>query len=433
MSIIFSLAGIITFVLLILIFAWGVRSTALGALSLPCIMALTSFIYFFLMPISHVISGNASFFGLVLDDLDGVYLAVGLYALGAMAAMLLNRRILSKNPVDTYQRERTINLYALFAILALAISGVAAKVMLGLLNIGDDTDVSSSAINVNFLQLSDSLLISTTLVVLLIDRFRFRSLALLAFTVSVFVLDGFRFRIVILLSAALISFAISKGIRIRSAYVFFGGIIAIIVLNAIGLSRSYGSGIDLSRLGDRSLGELFGSFDAEIGPVFVLQHLTDNPPYNFIGLEPWYVAVTRFIPAFMWPNKPFPDYLLYYAWGFPDRHALTAGVAGTQQSEFFLQFGFLGLPFLAFGYYALALRLQRRLLFLSREARIAGTAILPAMIGFYSQQRGYTFQLLCELFFTLFPLFVMHWGISSTRVNSGYAGESLANSTTLTS
>jgi hypothetical protein len=130
-----------------------------------------------------------------------------------MGAMLLNRRVLSQNPLDTYRRERAINPYALFAILALAIAGVAAKVMLGLLNIGDDTDVSSSAINVNFLQLSDSLLISSTLVVLLIDKFRFRSLALLAFTVSVFVLDGFRFRIVILLSAAFISFAVSRGIH----------------------------------------------------------------------------------------------------------------------------------------------------------------------------------------------------------------------------
>lgn len=410
MSTVFNPIGTLIFVLMVVAFARAARNCALGALSLPCITLLTSMIYFYLMPLLWLTGNNVSFFGLNLQNLDPMHYAVGLYMLGAFIAFGLGSRTLASDPLQPTKTECAINPLMFWSIFLIAIAGVAAKIVLGALNFSGDPGADmGQASNVNFLQLTDSLLITLTIVFLIRQDFRPRALALLAFTTLIFLTDGFRFRLVILFSATVIAFALTRRIRIRTTYVVAGGVIGVALLNAIGMTRRYGSGLDLTRLQDTNWADLFQSFGAEIGPTFVLMHLTNNPP-RLIGFDPWIIAVSRLIPSFLWTDKPYPLYLQYYPGGFPDPNALLAGIAGTQQAEFFLQFGWVGLPILAALFFSLALWIQRRVYHLSPEGRIAGIAIIPALFGFYAQQRGYTFQLVCEILFTLSPLFLIHIG-----------------------
>jgi hypothetical protein len=200
-----------------------------------------------------------------------------------------------------------------------------------------------------------------------------------------------------------------RRIRIRVSYVALGSCLALIVVNAIGYSRTYGRGIDLSRLDGLTWVDLLHAFGGEIGPVFALAHIVESPPPDLIYFEPWTVGIARLVPSFLWSDKPYPSYLIDYVSGFGEIYQRTAGVAAPQHAEALLQFGWFGLPVLAFLYFAFACKVVERLQWLGLEARIAGCAMAPAVFGFYMQQRGYFFQFLCEFLFMFGPLFLVHF------------------------
>ena len=187
------------------------------------------------------------------------------------------------------------------------------------------------------------------------------------------------------------------------------------MVNAIGVTRTYGAGLELRNIEGLTLIDLLFSFRGEIGSLFVLLHIAETPPPELVYFAPWTVAAARLIPTFLWPNKPYPEYLLSYSAGFPDSNATQSGVVGPHQAELLLQFGWYGLPLLAFINFIIACHTIHRLQLLGREARIADCAVVPAFFGFYMQQRGYFFQLLCEYLFTFGPLFLLHVGDRYTR------------------
>jgi hypothetical protein len=296
---------------------------------------------------------------------------------------------------------------------AVATAGVLVLVALGRLqffaadeaqpnNVGEDEGFA-------FLTLSISMLIPLVLIMLLRTRFHIYGLFVLAGVFLVILTTGFRFRIIILASAVVISYMLVRRIRIRVSYVALGSCLALIVVNAIGYSRTYGRGIDLSRLDGLTWVDLLHAFGGEIGPVFALAHIVESPPPDLIYFEPWTVGIARLVPSFLWSDKPYPSYLIDYVSGFGEIYQRTAGVAAPQHAEALLQFGWFGLPVLAFLYFAFACKVVERLQWLGLEARIAGCAMAPAVFGFYMQQRGYFFQFLCEFLFMFGPLFLVHF------------------------
>jgi hypothetical protein len=389
------------------------RALPLGALSLPCTTLLTSMMYFFIMPGFALSGGNFEFLGMYLTSLEGVHVAVLLYALGGAAAWVVWFRYLRINPATVRIYERPMNLTVAWILVAVAMAGVLVQVALGRLqffaadeaqrnNVGEDEGFA-------FLILSVSMLIPLVLILLLRTRFHIYGLLVLAGVFLVILTTGFRFRIVILASAVIISYMLVRRIRIRVSYVALGTCLALIVVNAIGYSRTYGRGIDLSRLEGLTWVDLLHAVGGEIGPVFALAHIVESPPPDLIYFEPWTVGIARLVPSFLWPDKPYPNYLLDYGSGFAEIYQRTAGVAAPQHAEFLLQFGWFGLPLLAFVYFAFACKVVERLQWLGLEARIAGCAMAPAFFGFYMQQRGYFFQLLCEFLFMFGPLFLVHF------------------------
>lgn len=410
MSLVFSTYGTLIFCLLMIGLVLFSRSSWAGALSLPSIMIMTGLIYFYVFPLLFIQAGNVTFYGLTLDGLIWAQVALGLYMGGAFVAFVLSRKIWQRDPAVSIGPPRQINQMALYSLIAAIGLAIAARFLLGLMSLDQtETDTETNvASNVNFLNLAFSAAIPLVVWNLIRSKFSVISLLILAFVLFFFVLDGFRFRIVILVSATAIAYCYYRNIKPGMALVAAAMLSGMFVSNVIEQTRQYGRGINLERIDGVETADLVLGVGGEIGPVFVLTHLTQRPS-DLIQIEPWVVAAARFVPTFLWPDKPDPDYLLAYSAAFPDSRASTSGLAGTQHAEFFMQFGWTGLPFLAFGFVMLAMWTLKRLSYLSPEARLAGMAIAPSLFGFYAQQRGYAFQFLCELLFTIFPLFWLHF------------------------
>lgn len=406
-----TIIGVSCFTLLVLIYLNAARKLPFGPLSLPSVMALTSIIYFYLMPIVALESGQDEFYGLVLSTLVPIHTAAILYAIGAAFAFRQFSASLRVDPSAFRGDERRINSVVFWSLVALAVIGVFAQVALGKFNLfhQDDYVIKDSVSGLAFLNLSYSLMIPLVLVFLIRKNFSASSLFMLLIVLLVFLTIGFRFRIVILLCGAVSSFILIRKIKLGGFRAALGVASMLILVNFIGSIRNYSRGINFANIEGHALSDYIFMFGGEIGPVFTLSHIASTPPDELIFFDPWIVAFTRLIPTFIWPEKPFPEYLLLYSAGFPDPMAILSGVAAPQHVELLLQFGWLGLPFLAFLYFWVAGHTVYRLRRLSREARIAGCAIVPTLFGFYMQQRGYFFQFLLEYIFTILPLFLLHF------------------------
>jgi hypothetical protein len=411
MELMLTPSGLLTLAMLVGMFLYFSETLTLGAVSLPCITALTSGIYFYIMPSLSMAGGNYEFFGMFLTSLEWPHFAVLLYMTGVAAACYVFRRYLFADPSVPQGRERQLNLVVLLLLWAVALSGAATLVALGKVNMfADETFSFSESRNLLFLNMSFSMMLPLTLMVLVRDDFGPRSLALLAVILLVLVQTGFRFRIMILLCAVVSAYALARRIKMRALYVVPGTILALVFVNAFGMSRKYGNGITLSNIQGMSWEEILVGFGGEVGPVYTFASFASNPLPDLIYFDPWIIGIARMVPSDIWPDKPSADYLLKINAAFTVSGIENAGVAATQHLEMLAQFGWFGVPFLSYIYFAIAIWLIGQLNKLGRETRIAGSAIIPAFFGFFMQQRGYFFMTFSEGLFMLGPLFLVHWG-----------------------
>lgn len=404
--------GLLTLATLVGMFLYFSETLPVGAVSLPCITALTSGIYFYIMPSLSMAGGNYEFFGMFLTSLEWPHFAVFLYMLGVAAACYVFRRHLRADPrLPARGRERHLNSTALLILWAVALAGAATLVALGKVNVfADDSYEFSGTRNLLFLNMSFSMLLPLTLMVLVRDDFGPRSLALLTAILLILTQTGFRFRIMILLCAVVTAFALTRRIKMRPLYVVPGTILALVFVNAFGMSRKYGNGVNLANLQGLTWNEILVGFGGEVGPVYTLASFAANPLPDLIFFDPWIIGIARMVPSDIWPDKPNADYLLNFNTAFTVLNIENAGVAATQHLEMLAQFGWFGVPFLSYIYFAIAIWIIGQLNKLGREARIAGSAIIPAFFGFFMQQRGYFFMTFSESLFMLGPLFLVHLG-----------------------
>jgi hypothetical protein len=402
--------GIVTLLPMIAIFLMGERLSPLGAMSLPCLTMLTSFIYFYLMPVVALAGGDNGFFGMYVTDLFWTHIAVLLYAVGAGAAFVANQRKLNFNPANFYPWDRDLNRRIYLGLWGLAALGVLTQSALGKLNLFGVENYEVATENITqfaFVTQAYNMMLPLALIFFLRNNFKLSSLLVFVFVMAVFLQAGFRFRIMILLAATVTAFALTRSIKLRTIYAIAGIIVALVLVNVIGAVRRYGQGIDLSNLSSKNL-DVMSDFGGEFGTVYVLNYIADNPLPSPVTIEPWVVAFARLVPSFLWPEKPTADYTQYFISGATVGSADMAGIAAPQHVEMLLQFGWFGMVPLAFLYFSIAALLVYNLSCLGREARIAGCSMVPSYFGFYMQSRGYFFQIFADALFTFGPLFVMH-------------------------
>jgi hypothetical protein len=404
--------SLMTLVPIIVVFMASSGASPLAAVSLPCMTALTSFIYFYLMPVIALAAGDNGFFGIYITTLDWTHAAAALYVMGAAAAFFVHRRVLSVNPAAQRPTEGDMALPIFLGIWVLAIGGVVFQAATGRLNLFGAQDYNSvdpeGVARFAFVDQAYNMMVPLALVALLRDRFSLRSTLLLLVVLAVFLQAGFRFRIMILLAGVATSYALTHGLRFGFTKTALGTVVALIIVNVIGTIRQYGLGVNLSNLNTANFDSMMSSFGGEFGTVYVLNYTAENPLPAMVTFEPWIVGFARLVPSFLWPDKPTGEYLHYFIAGTTVGNADKAGVAAPQHVEMLLQFGWVGLPVLAFLYFSLAGFMVSRLLRLGREARIAGCALVPAYFGYYMQTRGYFFQIFADGIFIFMPLFLVH-------------------------
>ncbi len=251
-----------------------------------------------------------------------------------------------------------------------------------------------------------NMLIPLSLMLLIRNNFGWRSLAVLLFVIFVFLQAGFRFRVILILAGAVTAFAVQRRIRLRISYMLAGGTVAVTLSNLLGMVRRYGQGIDYNSLGEASV-EHVSSFSGEAGIVYTLGYIADHRLPDFVMFEPWTVGFARLIPSFIWQDKPMLSYGRYLL-DITETNSFGAGVAVPQHVEMLFQFGWFGLPLLAFIYFYIIAYLIHRLNLLGYEARVAGCSLVPVFFGFYMQSRGYFFQILSDGLFVFGPMFLVH-------------------------
>src|ERR1700683_5340419 len=116
MELIFTLSGIVGSIVHVLVFIYFASALPLGPLSLPCIAVLTSFLYFYFMPVTAVMAGNNYLFGMQLNSLDATHWIAALYVLGIALACGLNEKRLRILPSPADETPARLNRFIFFGL-----------------------------------------------------------------------------------------------------------------------------------------------------------------------------------------------------------------------------------------------------------------------------------------------------------------------------
>lgn len=408
MGVVSTIFGSATAVAIVMLFFFFSKRFRLGALSLPCIALLTTLVYFYLMPAMALASGNDEYFGSYLTSLLSVHIVTALYLVGAVVSCALFGKQLNQDPTQV-SAEKRVKWITFVAMWLVVIAGIFAQILIGKLSLwGESAPLTQEVENLGFLNVAYNVMLTLTLFYAVRERFSWKAIALLALVSLLFLQVGFRFRILIMLSASVCAFLLMRQIKLKPATMIVGACAAIILVNAIGVARSYGRGLDFTRYEGMSVVDLFSAYGGEVGIVFVTAAAADNPPATMVTVEPWTVGFSRLIPSLLWPEKPTASYLKAIPTMFSEPGADEAGIAAPQVVEMIMQFGWAGVPILAFLYFSLVAFLATRLMKLGYEGRVVGLSLIPAFFGYYMQTRGYFAQILADGIFIFGPLFILY-------------------------
>lgn len=383
-----------------------------SSVSLPCFTILTSVIYFFIIPYTLVSDSSSNYLGIYLSDMRWMQFAVLLYIAGMAVACRFFERNLKLNVAEKRVGERIYNPAIYYGLIIISFIGIFYLTFTNKLNLISSSDFTFDKSQINtfsFVNLVFNILIPLMLVFLIKRNFDLLSLFLMLILFWILLQTGFRYRILILAASAGTAFFIANNYRIRTLYTVGGAFVGVFLVNLLGMIRRYGEGVDLSRLENVDVGSILTSFRGEAGIAFVMDYTARQPLPPLVTIEPWTVAIARLVPSFLWADKPQASYLENIVAGATTIRAEQAGAAAPQQVEMLFQFGWPGIPVLAFLYFGFAVLLLGWINRLGREARIAGFAMIPVYFGYYMQTRGYFSQILSDGLFFFLPLFMIHW------------------------
>jgi hypothetical protein len=393
-------------------FLYFAKRSRLGALSLPCFTAITTIIYFYIMPFFVGMDDAANYLGIYLSNTHWMQLAITSYIIGAGLAFLFWEKSLNLDFYTVRENERIYNKIPYFILSSIIIFGLFYLILTNKLNLFSSSGFVFNKEEINdlaFVNVIFNIAIALCLVFSIKRNFDIFSWLLILLLTWVLIQTGFRYRVLILAASSATAFFILRGIKLRVSYTVFGAIGAVFLVNLLGSIRRYGEGVDLSRLENADFGSFFTQFSGEAGITFVTDYTANNTLPDPVFVEPWVVAIARLVPSFLWSNKPTATYLNNIISGATFKNAELAGAAAPQQVEMMFQMGWIGLPVLAFFYFSVAILLLTRINRLGREARIAGFALVPVFFGYYMQTRGYFSQILSDGLFFFLPLFILHW------------------------
>ena len=231
--------------------------------------------------------------------------------------------------------------------------------------------------------------------------------------VGLFTTLGFRYRVVTLLVPMVVLWFLARGRRPSLALLSLGGLGLLLFAGVIGLTRSYGLGLDLTTLQGLSFGELFNSGFKETHVFLITGAVIENTPrtYDFVGLQPLISTLLIPIPSALLPNKGSAEYVLNAVqYLFPiDLEHYASGAAFMGYAEYYLMAGWLSLAAmgLVWGFLLRCLWIwfnPRRQEVLAQTAYVCACGYLYVVVS-----RGYLPQVVTLFAFGVAPLFVLYY------------------------
>ena len=232
--------------------------------------------------------------------------------------------------------------------------------------------------------------------------------------VGLFTTFGFRYRIVTLLVPMVMLWFLTRGRRPSLALLSVAGLSLLLFAGVIGLTRSYGQGLDLTELQGLSFWDLFNSGFAETHVFLITGAVIENTPrvYDFVGLQPLISTLLMPIPSALLPDKGAGAEYLFNAlqYLFPiGSENFATGAAFMGYAEYYLMAGWLSLAAMGLLLGGLLRCLwnwfnPRRNEVLAQVAYVCTCGYLYVVVS-----RGYLPQIVTLFAFGVAPLFVLYY------------------------
>lgn len=229
-------------------------------------------------------------------------------------------------------------------------------------------------------------------------------ISILAFAIAIYSAQGFRWRLVVLALSLLMVFYLIRKKKVNVFLVLLGSLVGIYIFGFIGLTRQYGSGLNIEGSQKYEQEDFFVAGFHETSTFFDTGMLVEKVPskFNYIGWDPFIQAIVFPIPRVLWSNKPSGDYIRIYErlYGEGD---LGKGVAVLSYGEYYLAFGWAGV---IIGYFILGWAYRRlwNWFLLNRNNGVAIALYSVAVSFMYVViSRGYLPQVTMLFAFTVGP------------------------------
>ena len=231
--------------------------------------------------------------------------------------------------------------------------------------------------------------------------------------VGLFTSLGFRYRIVILLVPMAVLWFLARGRRPSFVLLSLGVLALFLFTGIVGLTRAYGSGLDLTSLQGLTFGELFSSGFQETHVFLISGAVIENTPrtYEFVGFQPFISTLLIPIPKAFLPDKGTAEYYfnaVRYLFPVGKEHYAT-GAAILGYAEYYLMAGWVSLVAMGFLWGGLLRCLwnwfsPRRHEVLAQVAYVSSCGYLYVVVS-----RGYLPQVVTLFVFGVAPLFVLYY------------------------
>ena len=388
----------------------------------PLVLFAAVFAYYFVVgPLVSLMLGNTYGYGLDLRGLMGKAWLAGILGLGSIyVGFAIKTRPVRTRLVAVLDAPLRKRLWLNLGVLAgLGLTGFLycawvsgqslGQLLLPFHQGGGEEDsveqVGLAAGNYLFL-LINCFIPGACLLVALTDRQplrrRFWLVGLPVMVVLLFYLSvAFRHRIITLVLACAATAYLLRRQRPTPATLLGGAAGLVLLSGFIVLTRTYGRGLDLTQLGELSLLEVFLGGFGDAGTFFTMGLVIESFPdvVPFVGLDPFWIALTIPIPRSLWPDKPYAAFLDYFEY-----ITGTRGQAVPVTGEHYMMAGWIGV---ILGGLALGLIYRRFWEFYRANPSNPFVVVIYAVawaLIFPIVNRGYLAQTLMEFFFDLLPL-----------------------------
>ncbi|MBC1262446.1 hypothetical protein FQK07_14550 [Synechococcus sp. BSF8S] len=239
---------------------------------------------------------------------------------------------------------------------------------------------------------------------------RRHSTALLLWTLAaagIYTSLGFRYRLVLLAVPFILLWYITRQRRPKVAIVAFGAAALIAVAGVVGLTRSYGSGLDLTALEGITTEEVVEAGLQESSVFLTTAGVMQVTPdrYPFVGARPMIATLLFPIPRALYPDKQQAEYLTDATAVVYGSKALATGSAILNFAEYYLIAGWPSLIAMSLLLGWLLRCLWNWFLVRYQEPFAQVLYVLSATYLYVVVSRGYLPQVVMLFVFSVAPLF----------------------------